>query len=272
MLIMMRFILLFLVLGLTTGFSQTTNNPSCKALLETQKYEEAFRCYQADENNPYSVFMTAWIGKQLGFDKEAGQAEKKLKSKKFRTGTTMYYYALLYPDSTLEHHIRLRKGLAAFPEDTLLLTGMANYHMKQENYAASIDYLKELEILKEDKLTIYQRLGGVYQHLNMIDHAIEYYDKTLQVDDDNFEAMYGLGSIYYNRGAEYISMANYSNDLQKIDELTWKGKEQFKLAVPYLEKCLVVEPENQVLIRSLIQCYTHLEMDEKKNQMMKKLN
>ncbi|MCH2233787.1 MAG: hypothetical protein MK078_05995, partial [Crocinitomicaceae bacterium] len=88
--------------------------------------------------------------------------------------------------------------------------------------------------------------------------------KTLELNPEHTDASFGLGGLYFNKGADLnnearamdLSDPNYQPTLDA-------SKENFNKALPHLEKAHADAPDDRVILVSLQQLYGKLGMTDK---------
>jgi tetratricopeptide (TPR) repeat protein len=131
-------------------------------------------------------------------------------------------------------------------------------------YAIGVTY----DLLKNDtKLPDAERAG-------YFDKAISAYKETIALDPNYFDAVFNLGAIYFNKGGDVINEANKLpiNESAKYEKLLAEGNNYLNLALPYLEKCEVLQPLDKSTLVSLKEIYTRLNMGEKLTAVNSKLS
>jgi len=90
---------------------------------------------------------------------------------------------------------------------------------------------------------------------------------------DYFDANYNLGALYVNKAAEVITIANALplGDPQ-YDVYKEQANQMLANAVPYLEKAVVIRPDDLSTLVSLKEIYTRLGLMEKLQQINTKLD
>ncbi len=92
---------------------------------------------------------------------------------------------------------------------------------------------------KAEKLTAQQKEAKT--------NASNNYKKVLEVDPDNFDALYNLAVLSYNEGVEikkvvdYMDLATYRKEGKAIED---KACAQFALSKPYFERASKVKPDD----------------------------
>lgn len=81
--------------------------------------------------------------------------------------------------------------------------------------------------------------------------AMATYEKAISVDPNNYDALFGLGAIYYNEGVELkreVDNMNMQEYQQKGKEVESKVCGKFKKSRPYFEKAAAVNPDSDAKI------------------------
>ncbi|WP_345026448.1 tetratricopeptide repeat protein [Ravibacter arvi] len=78
-------------------------------------------------------------------------------------------------------------------------------------------------------------------------NALKTYEKAIAVDEKNYDALFGLGAIYYNEGVELkreVDNMNMQEYQQKGKEVEGKVCGRFKKSRPYFERAAAVNPDS----------------------------
>lgn len=78
-------------------------------------------------------------------------------------------------------------------------------------------------------------------------NALKTYEKAVAVQGDNYDALFGLGAIYYNEGVELkreVDNMNMQEYQQKGKQVEGKVCGKFKKSRPYFEKAAAVNPDS----------------------------
>ncbi|NPD45414.1 hypothetical protein [Lentimicrobium sp. S6] len=74
-----------------------------------------------------------------------------------------------------------------------------------------------------------------------------------------------MGALYYNKGVEISVKANdlpYDAE-EEFNRLKEEASKEFLLAQPYFEKALEIMPDDQGLVKSLMQIYNSTNQSDK---------
>jgi hypothetical protein len=131
---------------------------------------------------------------------------------------------------------------------------------------------------RQRDIEFYLALGTVYTDLyyqnpitNAIyfDKAVDVYKVVLSIEPRNYQANYGIGSLYWNYGA---NIYNADIDIKDIDSIQGLGLKAFRTALPYAELCHELEPEKEEPLIMLIGIYYSMNEFEKSAYFQKKLD
>ena len=141
-------------------------------------------------------------------------------------------------------------------------------------FAESIPILKALIESKPNEVSFNFKLGDAYKNTNNYDSAIFYYQKTIQLNSTNYNALayYQIGLCYarykndLSNGIIYLSKAaslepsnlNCNEDLGVAYAMSGHPAE----AITYLKKCLEIQPTYQNAIKNIIIAYQARSMQD----------
>ena len=169
----------------------------------------------------------------------------------------------------------LEEGRAKFPDDTNLLFAEINYYLEKNQLNVLTDRLKKAIQKEPSNTSLYVTTGNVYD--NLLQQAIEkgetdkakeyeaeainYYSQGLQKDDKNFDAIYSMGTLYYNKAAVLSKElqkldADYSKEgIRKYDAKKAEVFAQFDNALPYFQKAEALNPNDRNTLIALREIY-----------------
>jgi len=179
----------------------------------------------------------------------------------------------------------LQAGKEKYPENTELLFAEINYYLRQGRLEELLDKL-EVAIQKEpDNVSLYTTTGNVYDQLYQMesqadepdevkaqeyfDKAMSYYQKALELDPNDFNAIYSIGALDYNKAAAVIQeMIALESDLsreglRKYDEKKAELEKLFNEALPWFQKAESLNPNDQNTLIALKEIYARLDDLEK---------
>lgn len=149
----------------------------------------------------------------------------------------------------------LKEAVDKFPNNTYFIGSLINYYITNKKEAEAISYVDEA-IAKDPKNPQYYIIKSQMnlQKANYIE-AIKAAEQAIAVDANNFDANYYAGLAYIKKGEDALNKAsNIKNNAQyqKAKEL---ANEEFKKAIPYLEKARVSNPKDSQNLNFLKTAY-----------------
>jgi len=88
------------------------------------------------------------------------------------------------------------------------LLAVLDFQRKGESWDA-MKHLKDLIQAHPENAFYHKLLGNIYFHTGLLDWAIEFYQKAIEVNCDYIDARYDLGVAYYHRGRVSQAVAEY---------------------------------------------------------------
>ena len=177
----------------------------------------------------------------------------------------------------------LEKGREIDPEDPSLLFAEINYYLKKGEYKVLETKLQQAIAKEPTNASVRSVMGNVYNKLQQEEtdptkqkeyfaKAEDYFNQALEIDGANFDAIYSLGELKYNKAASLTAELNeLSNDLskegmRKYDALKSNMDKLFDDALPYFLKAHEVNPKDMNTLIALKELYARkndLETSEK---------
>lgn len=169
----------------------------------------------------------------------------------------------------------LETGRNKYPDDVSLLFAEINHYLKQNKLDVLIGKLQTAIEKEPDNISLYTTTGSVYDNLHQrafeagdkakadeyFAKAKDYFEKALAKDQNNFDAIYSIGALYYNKAAEMTKELNvladdYSKEgLKKYEAKRNEVFEQFDKALPYFQRCEKIEPSDLNTLIALKEIY-----------------
>ena len=121
--------------------------------------------------------------------------------------------------------------------------------------------------------TLWFALGATYDNMGKKVNAEKAYKKAISIDTVYFDALYNIGDMHYNAGVEVY---NKVKDLPMSKEKEYNaGKAKytasFNMSLPYLEKALLLAPNDVNTLLSLKEVYAKLDNFTKSGEMKKRI-
>lgn len=145
------------------------------------------------------------------------------------------------------------KVLQLDPSNSYALIGLARLYFSEKDYDTSIHYLNTILSITSDtktKIRVLTSMGNCYRKMKTFNLAIDYFKQALQIEPENFYALYGMADCCRGLGKNEESIA-YWNAILKNDPnnkiiLTRLGDAyricgQYQKAIPYYKKALTID-------------------------------
>ncbi len=214
---------------------------------------------------------------------QAKMLYEKLIEMKYRQGATYSSLADIYftvKDSAGALGV-VKRGRAAYPDDLNLLIAETNFYLRSGKMSEAEANLKMAVEKSPNNPQLYYTLGNIYDNLGnpkndkgkdlekpkdyevQVGKAENYYKKAIALDTNYFDAIYNLGALYNNHGVAIMVASDKITDQAKNAKENARAQEEFKKALPYLEKCLRIEPKDKPTMYALRQLYARTGQTEK---------
>ena len=175
-------------------------------------------------------------------------------------GDTYYYLAYAYQKkgNFEEAEKNYLKGIEKYPSNQKLLQDLISLYIEmKEDPSKVIPYIKKGQESDPNNVVFFLAEGIAYNSMKEYDKAIEAFNNALKVNPDYFEALYSIGTSYYEKAGQLnteLSNVDYTNAKLR-DELTAKIYEAYRNALPSLEKAHSLKPEDRSTVEFLKSIY-----------------
>lgn len=168
----------------------------------------------------------------------------------------------------------IKEGRAKYANDQDLITAEINYYLGKGMFEEALGNLGLAIQNDPQNQTFYFARGSIYDQKKELEKAEADYKKAIELKPDYFDALYNLGALFFNNGAEIFNQANDLplNEMKKSEELRTVANNKFTTALPYLEKAHELNPSDRNTMISLKQLYVRTNQTEKYNKINEKLN
>ena len=166
----------------------------------------------------------------------------------------------------------LDMGREYFPNEKSLQLEEAQLYLETGNNDKLINSLKESISSDPTNPNLYRVLGQTYENIDDIDNALVYYKKAVEIDPNFGDAIFNIGAIYVNRASVLYTEANNLpfEETEKYEKLKAQADADLHLALPYLEKSLELNPDDEVVLGALKEAYANLKMNDELKKLMDK--
>lgn len=239
----------------------------------------------SDIKNTYFA-INKETGKEESFDNEAMrnisiQAKTHIKPRNGKTeskrGEIVRNVALIYLqnkeiDKAKEAFVEARKSN---PNDISLLITEANMYLDLKDYVTYEQLIKQIIESNPNDPELYFNLGVLSANGAKLEDAEKYYKKAIEINPNYTYAYLNLAIVKLDSEKKIVeemnSLGTSAKDNKRYEELKKVREEIYKSALPYLEKYVELDPENQDAIKTLMGVYTALDMTDKYKEAKAKL-
>lgn len=167
----------------------------------------------------------------------------------------------------------LQEGSKEYPQESSLLVEIINIYINKNQVNEAIKYLETAIAQDPKNATFYFAQGSMYDKLLKPDDAANSYLKAIELKEDFFDAYYNLGALYYNKGVKQVDIANAipSDQPEKYEVEKNKADNEFRKAIPYLERANKIDPTDKLTMESLKTLYFRLKMLDKHAEIIEKM-
>ncbi len=182
------------------------------------------------------------------------------------------YQAYLEQGDIENSEMILRRAFEAFPGDEQILLTMIQFFIDNDKREDALDYLNVALEDAPDNYNLHYAKGVMYMQSDNYDQALESLLKSIEIEDEYFNSQYNTGVCYYNKGASMLEAANEIMDPTEYNKAFEEAKEVFAQALPYMERARELQPDDMDTLTSLKELYYRLQMTEKYEEIVAKIN
>ncbi len=156
----------------------------------------------------------------------------------------------------------LAAGLKSNPNSVYMMQEELRYYLKNDRGEEAMQKLDKAIAADPGNASLLAVKGNLLERKNDLEGATATYKKAIQIDPTNFDAYYNLGVLEFNKGAEINNKAakmDYATYQKKGKAVENEAKAHYKAALPYFEKALEIQPEDQSTMQNLMKLYTRLD-------------
>ena len=136
----------------------------------------------------------------------------------------------------------LIEGYEKFPGDSYLLVELINHYLlgKNPDPEKAEKYLDEA--IKQDpkNTSFYRAKAGLYEKMEKPQQALEYYEKALAIDPNDYIAQYSIGNLKLTDILKDEEKLNAIADVNEYNAAVEKVYKAYEVVVPYFEKALAL--------------------------------
>ncbi|MFT6213672.1 MAG: tetratricopeptide (TPR) repeat protein [Roseivirga sp.] len=255
-------------------------NNAGNAAFEKDDFENAYQYYSLSAQNQDNIVLdfyagyTAYASKMFDeavtfYGKVIQSAEEDFENTGFAfNGLIDIYMQKEDLDSAL---VFIKMAQVKFPEDRVYKDYEIDVLIQADKMGEAIEGLKKTVAEGQANAQNYYTLSYLQWNNGNNADALASALKALEIKPDLVDALYIAGSAYFNQGGDLLKEANEIDDNDAYEAKKKEGMERLKLALPYFEKSLEINPEDLYSMRPLSTIYDQLDMDEKRDAILAKI-
>ncbi len=243
--------------------------------LAATNFEQAFRIAQMDNKfDTIAAFNVGMSGIYSDNPEIAAEYLQKCVDAKFMDPRVYLFYARAEKqlgDTTKAFEV-LAQGREYFPNEGSLQLEEAQLFLETGNNDKLISSLKGAIAADPENANLYRVLGQTYENIGDVENAISSYKKAVEINPEFGDAIFNLGAIYVNRASVKYTEANNLpfEETEKYEKLKSDADADLHLALPYLERSLELNPDDEIVISALKEAYANLKMNDELKKLMDK--
>jgi tetratricopeptide (TPR) repeat protein len=242
-----------------------------------------------EKDMPNQKFVMAFCAKEAGADEDAAALFQEL----YEAGSAepsvyaQYFYILEAKEDPKSLNV-LEAGRSKFPDNAEILFAEINYYIKREEFKKLETILKKAIEAEPTNPSVRSALGNVYMNLFTDEYAkngdselakeyfnkcLDYFNQAIDLDPKQFDAVYSIGSLYFNKAVEIIKVANDLplSESKKYNAMTKESTDLMETALPYFKKAEALNANDTNTLIALGEIFARMNDFEKSNEFKKRL-
>ena len=158
----------------------------------------------------------------------------------------------------------LQDGIEKVADNQILMLLLIDHYSNVQQLDIALDYLnKVIEIDPTNKVYHYAK-GTFYDKKENFEGAFEAYSKAIELDPDYFDAVFNMGALFFNKGADLNNQANNipPQEVEEYNAMRDKALAEFVKSTKYFERALEINPTDMYSMKQLKQIYFQLRGQE----------
>lgn len=153
----------------------------------------------------------------------------------------------------------LKEGHVKFPSNHFILGRLVDYYLSGDDYKKTEEFLNAAIVLEPNNVRYYTAMGSLYEKMKRFDEAIDVYNKILEIDPNNFIALYNTSIFKYNKILDRYKSAskNVVSEKEYTQKVNIINRDLEKL-IPSFEKAYKINPKEIATVIVLKEIYTKL--------------
>lgn len=224
--------------------SFTQNNPS-QAYQDFKKNIELFNFFNENDipsaiDIEATTLNAALAASQINKTSEAKELFRNLIDLEYDNPAIFQSLARMQLDEGDEEAslATLRSGIEKYPDNIGLIIDELNIYLANERHEEAIAKLQEAINVDKENAQLYYALGTAYDNIEDKENAEATYKKALELDPTYFDVYNNLGALYYNQAIvinQRINEEGRQLSDRKYKELVDQRDKLYEKALPYFK-------------------------------------
>jgi tetratricopeptide (TPR) repeat protein len=166
----------------------------------------------------------------------------------------------------------INEGFNKYPENQSILIELINYYLVSNQ---SDEALKTLALAKAgdpENVSFTFAEGTLYDKIGDFDMAVKSYKTCMEMKPDFYDAAFNLGVLYFNKAVKIFEEGSKVTDNTEYEKIKTEGEEYLKQAIPFMEKSHEISPDMREPLETLKTIYYRLQINDKYQDVVNKLN
>ncbi len=248
-----------------------------------EDYEGAFKSFEYSVNigekpimngvvDTTTIFNTGMAASRAGLDEESIKYYELARSYNYPEPSLYVFLKNKYfavGDTTKGLDV-LVEGFEKHPENQDIVIELINYYLLSGKADEALNYIRIAQEKDPENVSLIFAEATLYDKQKEFDKAETTYKKTFEIDPTYYNGYYNLGVLYYNKAQSFYEESNSAPD-SEYKSIIAKGDEELKKAIPMMEKCYELNPDDNMPLETLKSIYYRLKMDAEYQEVKAKL-
>ena len=182
---------------------------------------------------------------------------------------------LVQQDKVQEALTAVKDARATDPNDNSLVLTELDLYLKLKDYESYTKLVNETLDKNPNNIDLIYNLGVISADRGKLEDAETYYKRALAIDPNYFNANINLAELKLRADVKFVDemskLGTSDKDNKRYEQLKALQLKNYKELLPYLEKAVEVQPDNDAAKKTLLSVYGALEMTDKAKALKAKM-
>ena len=153
----------------------------------------------------------------------------------------------------------LHKGYDLYPDNEFMLIELINYYLQDTTQIEKAEKYLDAAIQRSpNNASYYRAKGSLYERLKQKEKAKEMFEKTIELDPNDFYAQYSLSNFKLDDVNAFTERVNNIMDIDEYNRELEKVYKAYEALIPDFERTLELKPDDKNVLQILKQLYFKL--------------